>query len=268
MHVPVRSPAMAEASSTPLPKQVTSPENRSLPEKPTVAANAVENSSQEPRQTSKAAKPLNIAPTDEAPHSLDEAPPLPDEPIPEAQDDGWEPVWDQTHGAYYFFNKYTKVTQWDNPRVPVETQKSKGTGAAGGYNPAIHGDYDPNADYAHKEEEQPGGLFDSTLEAVKNGYNPHDASSYGSAAQFNRFTGRFQNNTVHASHDPNHHTDDAKSGRQMNAFFDVDAAANSHDGRSLKAERQNQKLTKEQVKAYNEKRRSKKEAKRRAWLMD
>ncbi|OBT72750.1 hypothetical protein VF21_08973 [Pseudogymnoascus sp. 05NY08] len=41
---------------------------------------------------------------------------------------------------------------------------------------------------------------------------------------------------------PENHNDENKSKRQMNAFFDVDAAANSHDGRSLKAERSGKKL--------------------------
>ena len=54
----------------------------------------------------------------------------------------------------------------------------------------------------------------------------------------------------------------------MNAFFDVDAAANSHDGKSLKAERSGKKLSKAEVKAFKDKRREKKEEKRRAWLRD
>jgi hypothetical protein len=54
----------------------------------------------------------------------------------------------------------------------------------------------------------------------------------------------------------------------MNAFFDVDAAANSHDGRSLKAERSGKKLSKAELKHFKEKRRVKKEEKRRAWLRD
>jgi hypothetical protein len=67
---------------------------------------------------------------------------------------------------------------------------------------------------------------------------------------------------------PGRHSDDAKSRRQMNAFFDVDAAANSHDGRSLKAERSNKKPSKAELKAFKEKRRARKEEKRRAWLRD
>ncbi|KAF7549442.1 hypothetical protein G7Z17_g6397 [Cylindrodendrum hubeiense] len=67
---------------------------------------------------------------------------------------------------------------------------------------------------------------------------------------------------------PDRHTDEAKSRRQMNAFFDVDAAANAHDGRSLKAERSGKKPSKNELKAFKEKRRARKEEKRRAWLRD
>lgn len=81
---------------------------------------------------------------------------------------------------------------------------------------------------------------------------------------FNRFTGRFQ----HEELNPEVHNDENKSRRQMSAFFDVDAAANSHDGRSLKAERRGKTLSKKELKAYKEKRREKKEEKRRAWLRD
>jgi len=52
----------------------------------------------------------------------------------------------------------------------------------------------------------------------------------------------------------------------MNAFFDVDSAANSHDGRSLKEERRNTKLSKEQVAEHNRNRKEKKQAKRLAFL--
>lgn len=52
----------------------------------------------------------------------------------------------------------------------------------------------------------------------------------------------------------------------MNAFFDVDSAANSHDGRSLKEERRNNKLSKKEIAEANQKRKDKKQAKRLAFL--
>ena len=48
----------------------------------------------------------------------EEAPPLPDEQPPSAEDDGWEALWDVNANQYYFYNKLTGVSQWENPRVP------------------------------------------------------------------------------------------------------------------------------------------------------
>ncbi|KAE8352750.1 hypothetical protein BDV28DRAFT_134558 [Aspergillus coremiiformis] len=202
------------------------------------------------------------------------APPLPDEALPPplpkeappGKDDGWEPVWDASAGSYYFYNRFTGVSQWDNPRVPdaetpgppgVEASASpaeKTAPAVGGYNPAIHGDYDPTAPYAQQYEKPP-----EDTSAGAPGMEP-----YAAVGAFNRFTGRWQA----ASQNPDYHNDQNKSYRQMNAFFDVDAAANNHDGRSLRAERSAKKLTKKELKMFKEKRREKKEEKRRAWLRD
>jgi len=236
-------------------------------------------------------------------------PPLPDEPLPAAQsteDDGWAPVWDDSAQTYYFYNRFTKATQWENPRIPEATtstitqsnddqiapiehapgtvpyQPAPGTisylhapgttpykpelpatfhpAVIGGYNPAIHGDYDPTADYAQAPPSPP---------IASNGlpYNPNKPTTtdeYGATATFNRFTGRFQASTLTSDN----FNDEAKSKRQMNAFFDVESSENVHDGRSLRAERAGKKLSKSEVKAFKEKRREKKEEKRRAWLRD
>ncbi|RDW60037.1 hypothetical protein BP5796_11643 [Coleophoma crateriformis] len=207
--------------------------------------------------------------------AAEHAPPLPEESLPplpaEAppaateEDDGWAPVWDQSAQAFYFYNRFTGATQWTNPRVPEAAEASiKPTSApspkepattrpAGGYDPSIHGDYDPTAWYAQpaEVEAQPGPSTDP-------------AAQYTATGQFNRFTGRWQA----ADLNPENFNDENKSKRQMNAFFDVDAAANSHDGRSLKAERSGKKLSKTELKQFKEKRKAKKEEKRRAWLRD
>lgn len=183
------------------------------------------------------------------------------------------------NGIWYFYNKYTNVTTYENPRVPQassaaadpaayqsastassgplgsESSPVRRTVVAGGYNPAIHGDYDPHADYAQEAHSD-----DEKLAAPP----PNPEAIYAAVGSFNRFTGKWQA----GDKGPEQHNDENKSKRQMNAFFDVDAAANSHDGRSLKAERQQKKLSKQEVKAFKEKRRAKKEEKRRAWLMD
>jgi hypothetical protein len=130
----------------------------------------------------------------------------------------------------------------------------------GGYNPAIHGNYDPNAPYAQEAEEEEE---EEATAAAASLTNPQ-GNGYATTAHFNRWTGRFQQPGIN----PEYHNDENKSKRQMNAFFDVDAAANSHDGRSLRAERRGKTLTKKELKAYKEKRHHKKEEKRKAWLRD
>ena len=223
------------------------------------------------------ALPSSTAGDSDAPPLPDEQPPpLPSEAPPgQAKDDGWAPVWDDRAQAFYFFNRFTNVSQWDNPRVleadqppPPGVDNYNGVAPAdnfkpaapvvGGYNPAIHGDFDPNADYAK--------AYDPT----NNDPSAHDPTTsdpslaYAATGTFNRFTGKWQA----AELNPEKFNDENKSRRQMNAFFDVDAAANSHDGKSLKAERSGKKLSKQEVKAFKEKRREKKEEKRRAWLKD
>ncbi|KAI2642521.1 hypothetical protein GGS21DRAFT_175778 [Xylaria nigripes] len=182
------------------------------------------------------------------------------------QDDGWACHWDPAHQAWFFYNSITNESTWENPRVPSQAQGSAAGSAAtaapavnaqppaGGYNPAIHGDYDPNAWYAKNnqddnEDEVP--VMDT-------------ATAYAAIGSFNRFTGGWQGD----EQGPDRHNDESKSRRQMNAFFDVDAAANAHNGRSLKAERAGKKPTKTELKQFKEKRRARKEEKRRAWLRD
>lgn len=214
----------------------------------------------------------------------EEGPPLPEEDVPPlpteappaaAEDDGWAPVWDDNAQAYYFYNRFTGHSQWSNPRVPEAQSTAPGVGnhdriadtastpnkppssrPYGGYDPAIHGDYDPTASYA-----QEAG---ATAQDIPSEVGADPNAIYTATGVFNRFTGKWQPATLA----PENFNDENKSKRQMSAFFDVDAAANSHNGKSLKAERSGKKLTKQELKAFKEKRREKKEEKRRAWLRD
>ncbi|CZT50435.1 uncharacterized protein RSE6_11417 [Rhynchosporium secalis] len=220
--------------------------------------------------------PSDPKPATGPPLPNEDVPPLPSETPPGArateEDDGWAPVWEETAQAFYFYNRFTGATQWSNPRVPEVSVAQPGPPgvdaplpaestldsappglAIGGYNPALHGDYDPTAWYA-----QP-----AALEPIP-GQVADPAAQYAASAAFNRFTGRYQAADI----TPENFNDENKSKRQMNAFFDVDAAANSHDGRSLKAERSGKKITKTELKQFKEKRKNKKEEKRRAWLRD
>jgi len=136
----------------------------------------------------------------------------------------------------------------------------------GGYNPAIHGSYDPKADYAleAEREEEAAEEAAAAAAAAAAGLPIANADGYTAQANFNKWTGKFQQ----AGLGPEMHNDENKSKRQMNAFFDVDAAANMHNGRSLKEERRGKSLTKKEVQAFKAKRHNRKEEKRRAWLRD
>ena len=54
----------------------------------------------------------------------DEAPPLPDEAPPE--DDGWDARWDTNASCWYFYNRFTGKSQWENPRQPEATAQYNG----------------------------------------------------------------------------------------------------------------------------------------------
>jgi hypothetical protein len=130
------------------------------------------------------------------------------------------------------------------------------------YNPRIHGNYDPNADYAkytaQRLAEQSGTTATTTAFGAMSGQL---SANYSATMALNARTGSTQPAHLTAER----HTDGAKSGRQMNAFFDVDAAANAHEGKSLKEERKAKKLSKAEVKAFNEARKDKKLKKRMAF---
>lgn len=206
--------------------------------------------------------------TEPPPLPDEDAPPLPNEPLPGQEDDGWDALWDDSSQAYYFHNRFTGVSQWENPRVPASQPQSWNTEnanddpeqkprarVAGGYDPAVHGDYDPTAWYAQQQHQEGNSAPTSSTDPNM---------IYTATGTFNRFTGTWQP----AGQTPEQFNDENKSRRQMNAHFDVDAAANNHDGKSLKAERSGKKLTKKELKAFREKRRERKEEKRKAWLRD
>ncbi|CAK7564495.1 MAG: hypothetical protein SEPTF4163_002389 [Sporothrix epigloea] len=186
-------------------------------------------------------------------------PPLPDEPLPDGntvEDDGWDPVWSEEHQAWYFVNRFTQQTQWENPRLPTRATHTSAGPNIGGYNPAIHGDYDPAAWYATGgipvDDDSNASPYNNSTEA------DHIAAAAAAAAALIQGDSRRGDSASHS----------AKAARQLNAYFDVAAAGSAHDGRSLKAERSGIKPSKSELKAFKEKRRARKEEKRRAWLRD
>jgi len=231
-------------------------------------------------------------PNEPVPDTDPSAPPLPNEPVPEQpEDDGWEYHWNPNDQSYWFYNRFTGVWQQENPRVPGangpaattavittdsaaasdgDTKKALSNPAsiAGGYNPAIHGSYDENAWYAQnfRAATDPSATAPSAEAMLQQYYQIQqtEQQDYVTAGFFNRRTGQWQT----GDQGPERHSDEARARRQLRAYFDIDAAANMHDGRSLKAERAGKKPTRAELKMYKEKRRQKKEEKRRAWLRD
>ncbi|KAL8370500.1 hypothetical protein RB595_000733 [Gaeumannomyces hyphopodioides] len=217
-------------------------------------------------------KPTTVSTTSQP---ADTQPPLPAEPGPEqsqSQDDGWDFTWHAEALRYYFFNRLTGESTWENPRVAASSSTTATADAAagsqppappplptaaGGYNPAIHGDYDTW--YAQNGPKQ-DKVDDETPVVV----GLADPGQLLSGVAFNRATGRPQRPDQGADW----HGDEGRARRQMNSFFDVDAAANAHDGRSLKAERAGKRLSKGELKHFKEKRKAKREEKKRAWLRD
>lgn len=279
-----------EAEEADIPNEGERPETEQ--EGPTPSALPLPNEPL-PDQQPSSAPPL---PSEAVPgHSTPSEPPLPVEPAAAQQpeDDGWEYHWNASTSSYWFYNRFTQVWQENNPRLqpgyaaPAAASAAAAAAAAGptpiaiapgqvisdpasvagGYNPAIHGDYDPSAWYAQAAraaDEQP--LPGSELAAIPGGaaVAAGEAADVATAGFFNRHTGAWQM----PDQGPERHSDEAKSRRQLNNFFDVDAAANEHDGRSLKAERRGYQPSKAELKAFKEKRRARKEEKRRAWLRD
>ncbi|CZT21869.1 uncharacterized protein RCC_07735 [Ramularia collo-cygni] len=160
--------------------------------------------------------------------------------------------WEEPDEPYWIFNADLEApdpnfglqypAKKDAPKDPLEGYT--------GYNPKIHGNYDPKADYAayhnKKREEESGFVAPVAL-----------PPGYGAEMILNARTGHAQANRPGAEH----HNDAAKSGRQLNAFFDADAAAEAHQGRSLKEERQKQHLSKQQVAEFKRKKADRKRKK-------
>jgi hypothetical protein len=142
------------------------------------------------------------------------------------------------------------------PAVRSAAQASNTEPEYQGYNPAIHGSYDPNAPYAKFHEQQ--RAQEQAIQDYGSLAAAQQVADYTATANFNRFSGGFQTEDKNTERHDDYH----KSGRQMNAFFDVDAAANAHEGRSLKEERRQQKLSKKEIQELSKKRREKKEKKR------
>ncbi|CCJ28452.1 unnamed protein product [Pneumocystis jirovecii] len=211
-------------------------------------------------------------------YSSDETPPLPDEPIPEtfpalnsqnpiineyvsveapnssgspsflseksntdflnsikdsiSPDDGWNAVLDPKTQTYYFWNSKTNETTWKNPRIPDNSSETS---------------------------------MKMDIQSKNVSYPSYPYKEYVFTARFNRLTGKWQNDPNKI---PENFTEDARALRQQSFYFDVEATAAAHDGRSFRAERQQKRLTKKELANYKKQNRQKKEQRKREWLLE
>nr|POE87373.1 ww domain-containing protein c2f3.14c [Quercus suber] len=190
----------------------------------------------------------------------------------------WYKIYDEQSQVHYFMSVNGQESQWTEPGEPYWIWNNAIQGAdleAGlqqpskeqgeeykGYNPKIHGDYDPTAPYARHHEEQ--REREHAEEQARHGIVPatQQYGDYVMTGAFNARTGRFQTGEQSAER----HNDYNKSGRQMDAYgHNIDAAANSHGGVSLKEERRNHKISKKELTAIREKKKQRKRAKEMAF---
>ncbi|KAG5513716.1 hypothetical protein PMAC_000754 [Pneumocystis sp. 'macacae'] len=147
-------------------------------------------------------------------------------------DDGWNAVLDSKTQTYYFWNSKTNETTWKNPRIQNNSSE-------------MHIDMD-----MHPKSTSP--------------YS-YPYKEYVFTARFNRLTGKWQNDPDKI---PENFTADARALRQQSFYFDVEATAAAHDGRSFRAERQQKRLTKKELANYKKQNRQKKEQRKREWLLE
>ncbi|BFZ53650.1 hypothetical protein PYCC9005_000679 [Savitreella phatthalungensis] len=211
----------------PLPDELPDPP---LPDEPLPEDQGPERlHSDRPEQLAPDPPPL---PDEQVPETADTPPPLPDEPVPETpeessavtkqnipagdhetSEDAWEAILDAASGEYYFHNRSTGKTTWENPRLASIS------------------------------------TTDTVVPTVTAYFDKH---------------GKF----VPSHRRPELHTSDARADRQLSAFFDPSTAPLTSDGRSLRRDRQKIRWSKEQVKAFKQKKQLRKEDKRRGWLSE
>jgi hypothetical protein len=150
----------------------------------------------------------------------------------------------------------------ENERGPLPYDEKDPANGWQGFYAKVHGAYDKNAPYVAYHNWRTWDAENEKAASTAQAQTTATYQNYDSYAQFNAHTGRYQTGEQSADrHDPAN-----RANRQMSAFFDVDSAANSHDGRSLKEERRNKKLTGKEIAEMNRKRKEKKDAKRMAFL--
>ncbi|KAK9480054.1 hypothetical protein V1514DRAFT_341156 [Lipomyces japonicus] len=187
-----------------------------------------------------------------------DAPPLPAGPPPanaqRASIGKWVKIWQPDTSKYVFYNPATKQKRDSDPHAVIVRQDQSAANLLASYDPKL-----------------PQPIRSSS-------------TSYAARGFFNRFTGKWQSAADDGNVDLGQidfdkppgeilpftgFSDSQKSGRQMSAYFDVNDPANQHNGRSLKAERQQQqqRISKKQIEQFKRQKQERKERNKRAWLL-
>lgn len=146
-------------------------------------------------------------------------------------EDAWEAIYDSQTSRFYFYNKDTKITTWENPRAHVQPTAANSLSEA------------KPEDYAKHFS---GSLSDAAL---------------AFEARFDRRTGRFVTDPGRGAKNYSEH---ARSERQMSRYFDDKLIDDS--GASAKAARRSLRHSKSELMAFKRKNKEKQDRKRRAWL--
>jgi hypothetical protein len=198
----------------------------------------------------------------------DDAPPLPDEPTPPSSEededeplstkdnrspqpgttepDAWQAIWEPSAQAYYFYNIETKEKSWLNPRLPP----------------------DEAAAYLAANPPKQSQLPLAPEEPPEDVYDP-ETGEYGFTARFNLRTGKFQNN---AEITAENFSTQGQLMRTAREYFDVKQMSEGkvvgQSGGALKAERKAMKVPKSAMKELIRRRKEKKDANKREWLIN
>lgn len=193
------------------------------------------------------------------------------------QPHAWQAVWAPQQGAYYFWNAKTGETTWTNPLAPspsAATTAAAGPSSSGATTAATAATAAPSTamsdeDFAAMHGIDPDlafldpQLYAARLASAKGGGSAASAAAYGASGAFDTRTGKFVPSAAVLSgvHDPSRLSQVARSTRQMEVFFDVNAyqaeRAKEREEREAGGDAKRQRLNKKELKAFKEKRKEK-----------
>ncbi|CAN6624539.1 hypothetical protein TRVA0_010S00298 [Trichomonascus vanleenenianus] len=147
------------------------------------------------------------------------------------KDDGWEAIFDPAVQQYYFYNKFTKVKTWKNPRVP-EAKSAKDL---------LMEQLSKDPEFQALSKFERVKRYQQELEKLEDS-EPHTKAEAPSPSKQEGLMKDFKTNSIYPEDTNN-----------------VNTLANMiSQGRSLKTERKKAKVTKQQLSEYKRKREERK----------